>query len=98
MVLLFCIILLIYWAGGSSGLELKSPIKITGKLPVFNSLIFLMISLADSSRAVFPIWSKCVLKTQNSCLLFLFLNRPYVQTRTIAASQPLETVPGVGDS
>ena len=39
--------LVIMAIGAFSGVRLKSPVRITGKLAVFNSLIFRRMSLAD---------------------------------------------------
>jgi len=43
-------------------------------------------------------WSKWVLKTQNSSAVFLSLNKPYVQTLSSAASHPTDIISGVSES
>ena len=88
----------ILFTGGLSGIELKSPIRIRGKDRRLILLILFKINPDDCSLALAPIWSKWVLKTQNSSAVFLSLNKPYVQILSSAASHPTDIVSGVSES
>ena len=70
----------------------------TGYEYILFSLIFSNISFDDFFLEISPIWSKCVLKTQNISPENFSINKPYVHILSNAASQPTETTSGVSES
>ena len=77
--------------GGEVGVALRSPRMRRACGLCFLAIFFIlaMISLADSSLDLGPLWSRCVATKRMRLLVRLSLRRSHVMVRETAASQLL---------